>query len=184
MHINIFSLQWLKCDQEPVQVEDPRIFEDSEDSDDELFEDAVENTIVTPEVSNITYTGKKWSFIPFNSIINPKQCHVRRSKTLKGKNVEIFHQCTRKATEMHGYCQGCIDKSTERDSQYGTHTTHRVGIDGDIRIWGGSPEDHGRSIRDNAHGNWLDQCVCQSKSLYYCKDIPEEIIRKYNLPRI
>ena len=136
------------------------------------------------------YTGKKWNFKPFNSVINPHNCHVRRSKTLKtvkGETIireEIFHQCTRKATEKHGYCQGCIDKSVERDSQFGTHTTHRVGLDGDIRIWGGIPEDHGRSIRDNAHGNWLAQCVCQGKILHYHKDIPEDIIRKYNLPRI
>ena len=43
MHIKIFSLQWMKYGLEPVHVEDPRIFDDAEDSDDDLFEDAVES---------------------------------------------------------------------------------------------------------------------------------------------
>jgi len=154
--------------------------EEVEEVEEEVVETHLDKHISPPPTH---YVGKKWSFTPFNSVINPNNCHIRRSKR-GGDREQIFHQCTRKATEKHGYCQGCIDLSIERDSKHPPHTKHRIGIDGDIRIWGGLPEDHGRSIRDNAHGNWLVHCVCQGRVLHYQKDIPEEIITKFNLPRV
>jgi hypothetical protein len=74
--MKIFSLQWMKCDQDPVQAQDPRIFEDAEDSDDEIFEDAVESVESIP-----TDTGRHYKFM-CNQMVGGKR-QTRNSKLSK-----------------------------------------------------------------------------------------------------
>jgi hypothetical protein len=138
--------------------------------------------------------NKVWRCVQYTAddaacIIDTK-CHTRRVKNVGG--VWHFHQCRSNATEKHGYCQGCLDK-TESDFEKAVGAVSglcgeggRVHRDGDIRLWGGEASEVAGWIDPRNHIGFLTQNICENDpndtKLHYIKKVPKSIRHKYGLP--
>jgi hypothetical protein len=121
--------------------------------------------------------------------IDPYLCHRRSCAWKKNEDkVRRFYQHKSKATEKHGYCQKCQDKTAADISNGKVMEVHSgsPSRDGDIRLWGGTPSQVVGVIYDNSHKNWIQQLVCdhfsEDDELHYVVAVPDNIRKKYNLP--
>ena len=113
--------------------------------------------------------------------INPDKCHIRRCP--KPNGIHKFQQCRSRATKRGGYCQTCIQTHEKNLLRYPPNGQMKISVDGDIRIWGGKPEQVCGIIRDTCHNEFLSKGVCQDLPLQHIVKIPDDIIKEYNLPK-
>lgn len=133
--------------------------------------------------------GSQYQFAPFTEEdaedLSAKKCHTRRMKRVDG--VHQFFQCSKDAEVRGGYCSGCIKTHQQRaDKGFFKEGDMAIGTDGDIRIWGGTPEQVTGGIRDENHYGFIKFGVCgggDKPITHMGRPIPEEIITQFNLPR-
>ena len=137
---------------------------------------------------------RQWPSVQFSAddadCISASLCHNRRCSKIAGK--WAFSQCKAKATMKHGYCQRCLDTTAAAAEKKGGATDcvgegGRVPRDGDIRLWGGKPEEIvGYVDPVGDHHGFLTQTIGENDpdntALHYIKKVPKRIRALYGLP--